>query len=107
MPLRIIMEPIIESVVYGVVELVSEIGGQLVGEAVGERIPLLKQSYSDAYCKSFFCLRCPGMANGKRAKRGWYVYRCQDCGSSWGVLKSKPWVRRERQQRGGLRLRAI
>ena len=107
MPLRVIIEPIVEGVLSGVAEMVSEFVGQIFGEAAAARLPLLKRSYADAYCKSFFCARCPGMAQGKRAKRGWFVYRCRDCGSAWGVLKSRPWVRRERRERGGLRRRAV
>ena len=107
MPLRIVIEPIVESVVSGVMGIASEFAGQLFGEAAVARIPLLKRAYSDAYCKSFFCMQCPGMSKSKRAKLGWYVYRCQDCGSGWVVLKAKPWVRREDKKRGGLRRRAI
>lgn len=99
MPLRVIIEPLVESVVSGVVEATAEVVAGALGDAVAARFPLLKRSYSDAYCKSFFCHQCPGMAKAGRVKRGWRLYRCQDCGSDWGVLKSKPWVRREKRTR--------
>src|SRR5215203_4365191 len=98
MPLRMVIEPIVEGAVYSAVGIFSEFVGELFGESVATRLPLVKRSYSDAYCKSFFCKQCPGMAKGKRSKRGWYLYHCHDCGSSWGVLRSKPWVRRERRK---------
>jgi hypothetical protein len=107
MPLRIVIEPIVESIVYGVVEVVSDFAGQVFGESVVARIPLLKKSYSDAYCKSFFCMQCPGTAKGRRQKLQWFLYRCQDCGSEWGALRAKPWVRREKRKRAGLRRGAI
>ena len=103
MPLRIVIEPLVEGVIHGAVEVVSEFAGQIVGESVAARIPLLKKSYSDAYCKSFFCMQCPGTAKTKGAKLQWYLYRCQDCGSEWGVLKAKPWVRREKREHERLR----
>ena len=99
MPLWVVVEPIVESVVYGAVEVVSDFAGQIFGESVAARVPLLKKSYSDAYCKSFFCMQCPGMAKVKKSKFRWFLYRCQDCGSVWGVLKDKPWVRREKRKR--------
>lgn len=99
MPLRILIEPIVESVVDGAAGAVSDLAGAILGESVAARIPLLKKPYSDAYCKSFFCMQCPGMAKGKRAKLRWFLYRCQDCGSVWGVLRARPWVRREKRKR--------
>lgn len=99
MPLEILIEPIVEIVVSGAAEAVAEIAGQVFGEAVVARLPVFKKSYSEAYCKSFFCLRCPGMAPGRLTRRGWYLFRCRDCGSRWGVLKSKPWLRREARAR--------
>lgn len=98
MPLSIVIEPIVEIALDAVAGAVSDLAAQFVGES--SPLPPLKRSYSDAYCKSFFCTQCPGMAKGKEAKLGWYLYRCQDCGSVWGVLKAKPWRRRERRLRG-------
>lgn len=97
MPLRIVIEPIVEIAADAVAGAVSDLAAQLVGES--SPLPPLKRSYSAAYCKSFLCVQCPGMAKGKKAKLGWYVYRCQDCGSGWGVLKAKPWVRLEKRKR--------
>lgn len=97
MPLRIVIEPIVEIAVGAAAEAVSDLAAGLVGES--SPLPPLKRSYSDAYCKSFFCMQCPGMAKGKKAKLGWYIYRCQDCGSGWGVLKAKPWLRLEKRKR--------
>ncbi len=100
MPLRIIIEPIVEGAVYVVAEIVAEIVEQFFGETVLSRVlPSEKKPYSDAYGKSFFCLRCPGMAKLKKTKRRWFLYRCQDCGEEWGVLRAQPWVRRERKNR--------
>lgn len=107
MPLRLVIEPLVEGVIYGVVELVSGFAGQVVSESVAARIPLLRKSRSDAYGKSFFCMQCPGTAKTKRAKLQWYLYRCQDCGSEWGVLQAKPWVRREKRKHERLRRGAV
>jgi hypothetical protein len=100
MPLRVVIEPVVEIAVEAAAEVASDLAVQLVGES--SPLPPLRKSYSDAYCRSFFCMRCPGMAKGRRGKLGWYLYRCQDCGSGWGVLKDKPWVRREKRKRGRL-----
>ena len=112
MPLRIIIEPVVEGVLSAVAELGAELFGQFFGEALGSSAVqrrrarstrpsfirrLFTPSYSDSYCRSFFCMRCPGMAKGKRVKLNCYLYRCQDCGQEWRVLKNKPWVRRERK----------
>jgi hypothetical protein len=66
-------------------EIVAEMIGEMVGDAfVGtvesrgrSSLPgrsffhrLFTPSYSDAYCKSFFCMQCPGMAKGKRTSWG-------------------------------------
>jgi hypothetical protein len=96
MPLRIVIEPLVEIAVDAAAGVVSDLAVQLVGES--SPLPPLRKSYSDAYCKSFFCQQCPGMAQGKKAKLGWYLYRCQDCGGRWGVLKAKPWVRLEKME---------
>ena len=98
MPLSFIIEPI----VAGAAEVVSEFAATIFGETIFARwLRLKRKPYSEAYCDSFYCKQCPGMAKGKRSKSKWHVYRCQDCGSRWGVLKVKPWVRRERG-RGGI-----
>lgn len=94
------IEPVIEGVVGGLVAGVSEFVGHIAGDAAEARLSQRKRCV-EAYGRSLFCRRCPGTAKDKRAKLGWYVYRCQDCGSRWGVLKEKPWVRREKRERAG------
>jgi hypothetical protein len=109
MPLNILIEPIVEGLVNVVTEIISEIVGDGIADAFQYLLSrkqhksssllnyYLGRSYSKAYCDSFFCMKCPGLANSKRAKMSWYLYKCQDCQSQWRVMIEKPWIRRERK----------
>ena len=99
MLLSFVIGPIVEGLSETFAEAVAEFSGEVFGAALVARALPFKRSYSKAYCDAFFCAQCYGMAEAKKSKLKWHVYQCRDCQSRWGVLKAKPWVRRERARR--------
>lgn len=94
-----IVEGLSETFAEAVAEFAGEFSGEVFGAALVARALPFKRSYSKAYCDAFFCAQCYGMAEAKKSKLKWHVYQCRDCQGRWGVLKAKPWVRRERARR--------
>lgn len=82
-------------------EVSSEVVSELAEPLFGTFLPvcLTQRRYSEAYAQSFFCHQCYGTSKKPLVKKQWYLYRCQDCQSKWGVLKKKPSSRREKRKR--------
>jgi hypothetical protein len=96
MPLKALIEVAVEVVLEITADIVSDLAEQLFGNSFS--LHSAGRRFSKAYEQSFFCQQCPGTSKKPQVKQKWHIHQCQDCSSRWGVLKEKPWIRKEKRR---------